>query len=107
MSCRCCWLITLALLVAVPLRLANAEDVGRYQMVPLPKAPNEFGDRVMILDTTTGDLWQWWEATSTGQYGGGDVPSLYGPGMVNPVLDRAKHDPSNGLVCQRNSASSI
>jgi hypothetical protein len=72
MSCRFCRLVMLALLIAVPLRLANADDVGRYQMVPIPKAPNEPGDRVMILDTTTGDLWQWWEAPRTGQYGGGD-----------------------------------
>ena len=35
---------------------------GRFQMVPLPKSANSAIDEVVILDTATGDLWQWIEA---------------------------------------------
>jgi hypothetical protein len=46
---------------------AHAEDsVGRYQMIPLPAHPGSFDNRVMILDTRDGYLWQWWEAPVVG-----------------------------------------
>jgi hypothetical protein len=41
---------------------ALANDIGRYQAIPLPKSESEVGERIMILDTSTGDLWQWWDA---------------------------------------------
>jgi hypothetical protein len=46
---------------------AYAENpVGRYEMVALPKQPGSYDNRVMILDTADGHLWQWWEAPAVG-----------------------------------------
>jgi hypothetical protein len=46
---------------------AEAQNaIGRYQMVTLPTKPGSFDSRVMILDTTDGDLWQWWESPAVG-----------------------------------------
>ena len=45
--------------------------VGRYEMVALPKQPGSYDNRVMILDTADGHLWQWWEAPAVGS----SVPS--------------------------------
>lgn len=56
------------LLAAILTHPANAENIGRYQALALPKAANELGDRIMILDTSTGDLWQWWDAPGLGQF---------------------------------------
>ncbi|MGA2088088.1 MAG: hypothetical protein ABSG66_04130 [Stellaceae bacterium] len=53
------WLMTVS-------NVSVAADVGRYQAVPLSKVQGEFGDRIMILDTITGDLWQWWDAPAMG-----------------------------------------
>jgi hypothetical protein len=47
-----------------------AAETGRYQAVPLSKSANEFGDRIMILDTATGELWQWWDAPALGNHPG-------------------------------------
>jgi hypothetical protein len=33
-----------------------------------PKSGNELGDRIMILDTRSGDLWQWWDAPALGNF---------------------------------------
>ncbi len=51
---------------------AEAQNaVGRYQMVTLPTKPGSFDSRVMILDTSDGHLWQWWETPAVGS----SVPS--------------------------------
>ena len=51
---------------------AHAENpVGRYEMVALPNKPGSYDNRVMILDTADGHLWQWWEAPAVGS----SVPS--------------------------------
>jgi hypothetical protein len=61
---------------------ARAEDVGRYQAVSVPKAANEFVDRVMILDTKTGDFWLWWESPAVqGSPGGLGITYM---GKVTP-----------------------
>jgi hypothetical protein len=36
-----------------------ADDIGRYQAIPLQDAA---ASRIMILDTRDGHLWQWFEA---------------------------------------------
>ena len=46
-------------------------QVGRYEMLALPKQPGSYDNRVMILDTADGHLWQWWEAPAVGS----SVPS--------------------------------
>jgi hypothetical protein len=57
---------------------AHAEDgVGRYQMVPLPARPGSFDNRVMILDTRDGHLWQWWEAPVVGGGNSGGRGIIY------------------------------
>ncbi|HEX4508005.1 MAG TPA: hypothetical protein VH722_19920 [Alphaproteobacteria bacterium] len=64
----------IALALSVP-GLAEAQTtqnpVGRYEMVALPKQPGSYDNRVMILDTADGHLWQWWEAPAVGS----SVPS--------------------------------
>ncbi len=57
--------------VLSPALSARADDIGRYQMVPLPANPGSFDSRVMILDTREGHLWQWWEAPAVGSGSGG------------------------------------
>jgi hypothetical protein len=57
---------------------AIAQNTGRYQGVALPKAPNETGDHMMILDTVTGDLWQWSEAPAIGNSAGGESMTYMG-----------------------------
>jgi hypothetical protein len=62
-------LFVLALSAAslLPPGVAHAENpVGRYEMVALPNKPGSFDNRVMILDTADGHLWQWWEAPAMG-----------------------------------------
>lgn len=39
-------------------------------MVSLPKSANSAIDEVIILDTATGDLWQWIEAPAIGNNSG-------------------------------------
>jgi hypothetical protein len=44
---------------------ANAQDgIGRYQALPLTKE-GRLGDRVLIIDTKTGDIWTWADGVST------------------------------------------
>jgi hypothetical protein len=43
---------------------------GRFQIVSLPKSANSTIDQVVILDTATGDLWQWIEAPAIGNNSG-------------------------------------
>lgn len=45
---------------------ARTEQVGRYQMVPTQKSPNSFIDQVVVLDTTTGEMWTWTQSPATG-----------------------------------------
>jgi len=59
-------LITLAMLTAGPVEAQTQNPVGRYEMVALPKQPGSYDNRVMILDTADGHLWQWWEAPAVG-----------------------------------------
>jgi hypothetical protein len=62
--------IALALLAGAA-RAQTQGPVGRYEMVTLPNKPGSFDNRVMILDTADGHLWQWWEVPAVG----GMVPS--------------------------------
>jgi hypothetical protein len=58
------------------------EAIGRYQMVPLESKPGSFDTRVMILDTSEGHLWQWWETPSIG--GGSPSSGVTYLGKVGP-----------------------
>ncbi|HEX8988377.1 MAG TPA: hypothetical protein VF816_10475, partial [Rhodocyclaceae bacterium] len=49
----------------------GADEVGRYQVISLPKDPNEIGKSVVILDTKEGHLWEWTESPKIGQIPGG------------------------------------
>jgi hypothetical protein len=54
----------------IPPNAAHAENpVGRYEMVALPNSPGSFDNRVMILDTADGHLWQWRETPAVGSSG--------------------------------------
>ena len=57
-------LVAIALSASVPVHAQN--PVGRYEMVTLPSKPGSYDNRVMILDTADGHLWQWWEAPAMG-----------------------------------------
>jgi hypothetical protein len=71
----------------LPPRAAHAENpVGRYEMVALPNRPGSFDNRVMILDTADGHLWQWWEAPAMGSMAPGSGITYLGkvtPGNAN------------------------
>jgi hypothetical protein len=57
--------ISLFGLLTVP---AFAADVGRYQAIPLAKSTSLGGeDAIMILDTQTGDFWEWFSAPGIGK----------------------------------------
>lgn len=87
--------VCLSLTIVLAAMPAQAEDpVGRYKMVPLENKPGSFDTRVMILDTSEGYLWQWWEAPSVG----GGTPSsgiVYlgrvGPGAASSGTASAGH----------------
>jgi hypothetical protein len=65
-------ILALSALSLITPGLAHAENpVGRYEMIALPNKPGSFDNRVMILDTADGHLWQWWEAPAVGS----SVPS--------------------------------
>jgi hypothetical protein len=59
-------LVALALSAAGGTQAQTQNPVGRYEMVALPKQPGSYDNRVMILDTADGHLWQWWEAPAVG-----------------------------------------
>ncbi len=76
----------LAVLFATAPAVAQ-EPVGRYQMVPLEAKPGSFDTRVMILDTSDGHLWQWWETPSIG--GGTPSSGITYLGKVGPGASAA------------------
>ena len=48
---------------------ANAvRPTGRYQAIALPRDPGNAGDKMMIVDTFTGDVWQWFDSPALSQY---------------------------------------
>jgi hypothetical protein len=53
-----------SILVAVQAR-ADPAAIGRYQAIALPRGADDLPNKIMILDTVTGDLWQWWERPSS------------------------------------------
>ena len=62
--------LVLIVLAMLPTAVFADADVGRYQMVALPKVRPGEADRVMVLDTKEGVLWEWWEAPASGNYPG-------------------------------------
>ncbi len=59
--------------LSLPLTIAAAQDRtppgfsnGRFHVITLPRSPADaMGDKLMILDSATGDLWQWWDQPAT------------------------------------------
>jgi hypothetical protein len=78
--------ILAVLLSVLAVGAARAEEapLGRYQMVPLPARPGSFDNRVMILDTRDGHLWQWWEVPAVGGGLGGVNSGITYMGKVVP-----------------------
>ena len=56
----------IAVTLSAPVPAHAQNQVGRYEMVTLPNKPGSYDNRVMILDTADGHLWQWWEAPAVG-----------------------------------------
>lgn len=57
----------LSIILVTPV-IAGDSVIGRYKGFILPKGSSEIGgDRMMVLDTTTGDLWQWWDSPALNQ----------------------------------------
>jgi len=54
--------IPIVLFIALLANPVSADSLGgRYQGFVLPKGNNDLGgEHMMVLDTVTGDLWQWW-----------------------------------------------
>ena len=46
----------------------TAKNNGRYQALALPHDPGTAGDKMMIVDTLTGDVWQWFDSPALSQY---------------------------------------
>jgi hypothetical protein len=62
--------------VAILLSLAAhavcaADEIGRYQAVPLPKSGNDVTQSVVVIDTKEGHLWEWASTPAFGQTPGG------------------------------------
>jgi len=77
---------------AVPAHAQN--QVGRYEMVTLPSKPGSYDNRVMILDTADGHLWQWWEAPAVGSLAPSSGITYLGkvtPGNVPGETAPARH----------------
>jgi hypothetical protein len=49
----------------------NAPQVGRYQLMTIPKSTNEIGSTALVLDTATGDIWYWYVTPALGGSKGG------------------------------------
>jgi hypothetical protein len=58
--------------------------MGRYQAFSLPKNAEEIGTRLMVLDTSTGDLWQYFDSPGVG--GKPAVSGITYLGKVNATL---------------------
>lgn len=91
MKSRASLFIAMVWVLAAP-NEALADDIGRYQAVPLPRAENQFGQAILILDTSSGDLWQWWQASPVGDSPGGEGITYIGrmkpgsaPGEVRTI----------------------
>jgi hypothetical protein len=86
-------LLLLACPAALAVGRAKAENpVGRYQMIALPNKPGSFDNKVMILDTADGHLWQWWEVPVVGS----SVPSsgITYLGKVSPGASSSETAPA-------------
>jgi hypothetical protein len=55
-----------AALLVLGTKSASADEVGRYQILILPSKGSVSADRVMILDTKDGNLWEWWDQSAVG-----------------------------------------
>ena len=52
--------LSVAVLLSIAAQAASAADeVGRYQAIPLPKSNNDISQTVVIIDTKEGYLWEW------------------------------------------------
>ena len=87
-----------ALAAPVPAQAQN--PVGRYEMVTLPSKPGSYDNRVMILDTADGHLWQWWEAPAVGSTASssgitylGKIAPGAAPGETQPVRHSGAPEP--------------
>jgi hypothetical protein len=81
--------IKIALAMAALIGLASpcfGAEVGRYQEVALPQPENQLASKVVILDTATGDLWEWAESPNAGGAPvGGTFLTYMGRMAVGPV----------------------
>ena len=52
--------LTVAVLLSIAAQAVSAADeVGRYQAIPLPRSNNDISQTVVIIDTKEGYLWEW------------------------------------------------
>jgi len=52
--------LSVAVLLSIAAHGVNAADeVGRYQAIPLPRSNNDISQSVVIIDTKEGYLWEW------------------------------------------------
>jgi len=45
---------------SVAFSAAQAQQVGRYQVAPIPPTQTDSANRALILDTQEGYLWEYW-----------------------------------------------
>lgn len=70
-----------ALSLALP-AAARADDIGRYQAIPMPRADNNLHTQALIVDTKDGHLWLWSSAPGIG--GQQQIESLIYEGQLKP-----------------------
>lgn len=62
---------------------------GRYRAVALPKVASDASDKALIIDTVTGDLWEWHSTPGSGNQA--PATGLLYMGHVQPgTIDRRR-----------------
>jgi hypothetical protein len=77
------FLLTILVLLTTPNIAGAADDVGRYEMIAIPKTASTSYQSVMILDTKEGHLWEWVSLPAVGAQTPGDSFLRY-QGKVKP-----------------------
>ena len=94
--------ITLIVLATMIARVAVAQDgIGRYQAVPIAPAPNSANSgEILLLDTSDGHVWKWWEAPTVGSAVGGsgitDMGKLTPGTSPGEIIQRFKYGQPSG-----------
>lgn len=90
--------LSVAVLLSIAAHGVNAADeVGRYQAIPLPRSNNDISQSVVIIDTKEGYLWEWVSSPPLGRIPDGYYLRYQGrvrPGKaIGEVVDQKQFIP--------------